>query len=256
LSEPEWAPGRRAHETHRPRLMPSSHTRIPVGLEQGSDGYFWAHPLGMMGCAAAGISAAAAVAAFEVELQDWLRFVASAGGTVPPAGAELELAVDEWIETDAVVGEGESTALFAAEVAALSDDDLARGMRLLGDLRGSLLSAIRALPRREADAALDATAEGGWSVRQVLEELARAQWWTLSRLGATPMAGAADATLARLDTAMALVVQHLAHLPQERRSLRLELDGEEWTPRKVLRRLLWLEWTLGRSAARALAAAT
>jgi hypothetical protein len=164
------------------------------------------------------------------------------------------LAVDEWIETDAKVGEGESLALFAADVAALRDEEIARGMRLLGDLRGALLATVRALPRREVEAALDAPADGGWTVRQVLEELARAQWWTLSRLGASPMAGAADATLARLDTAMALVVQHLGHLPPERRSLRLELDGEAWTPRKVLRRLLWLEWTLGRAALRALGA--
>jgi hypothetical protein len=174
---------------------------------------------------------------------------------VPPPGAELELAVDEWIETEAKVGEGESTALFAADVAALSDEEIARGMQLLGDLRGSLLAAVRAIPRRETEAALDMPAEGGWTVRQVLEELARAQWWTLSRLGASPMAETPDSTLGRLDTAMALVVQHLGHLEFDRRGTRLELDGEEWTPRKVLRRLLWLEWTLGRSAARALGAA-
>lgn len=232
--------------------MSSPETRISIGLEQGADGYLWAHPLGTAGCAAAGVTAEAAVGAFEDELVEWLRFVASAGGAVPPAEAELELAVDEWIETDAKVGEGETLALFAADVAALQDEEIARGMRLLGDLRGALLAAVRAIPRREMETALDARAEGGWTVRQVLEELARAQWWTLSRLGASPMAGAADATLARLDTAMALVVQHLGHLPAERRSLRLELDGEEWTPRKVLRRLLWLEWTLGRAALRAL----
>src|SRR5215213_7314735 len=153
--------------------MPSSDTRISIGIEQGADGFLWAHPLGMAGCAAAGITAEAAVAAFEDELLEWLRFVAATGAPVPPPGAELELAVDEWIETDAKVGEGESVALFAADVAALSDDEIARGMRLLGELRGSLLAAIRAIPRREVEAALDGPAEGGWAVRQVLEELAR-----------------------------------------------------------------------------------
>jgi len=129
-------------------------------------------------------------------------------------------------------------------------------VRLLGDLRGPLLSAIRAIPRREIEAALDAPAEGGWSVRRVLEELARAQWWTLTRLGATPLGEPPDATLARLDTAMALVVRELVELTPERRGVRLEMEGEEWTPRKVLRRLLWLEWTLGRAALRALGQAT
>jgi hypothetical protein len=227
-------------------------TRIAIGLEEGADGALWAHPLGLAGCAAAGATPRAAVAAFERELVEWLSFVRDGGGAVPPADAELEIAVDEWIETDANVGAGESTALFAADVAALSDDDVDRGVRLLGDLRGPLLAAIRAVPRRDVEAALDASAEGEWSARRVLEELARAQWWTLSRLGATPLGDAPDATLARLDTAMALVVRHLVELPPERRGLRLEMDGEEWTPRKVLRRLLWLEWTLGRAALRAL----
>ena len=231
-------------------------TRISLGLEQGVDGALWAHPLGLMGCAAAGPSPQAAVAAFERELVEWLRFVRDSGGAVPPADAELELAVDEWIETDANVGAGESVALFAADVAALSDDEIRGGLRLLGDLRGGLLAAVRAIPRREVEGALDTPAEGGWTVRRLLEELARAQWWTLSRLGATPLGEPPDATLARLDTAMALVVRELVELPPERRSARLEMDGEEWTPRKVLRRLLWLEWTLGRAALRALGPGT
>jgi predicted RNase H-like HicB family nuclease len=231
---------------------PDSPARISVGLEEGADGGVMAHALTLPGCAAAGPSPQAAVAAFERQLNAWLRFLASVGEPVPPPGAELEIAVDEWLRTDARVLEGETTACFADDVRALSSDEAQRGMRLLGDLRGRVLSRIRRIPRAEVEAALDRTTGGGWTVRRVLEELARAQWWTLSRLGATPMAGAPDATLARLDTALALVVQHLGHLPDEARGERIELEGEEWTPRKVLRRLLWLEWTLGAAAARAL----
>ena len=230
----------------------SSPPRIAIGLEQGADGHLWAHPLEPAGCAGAGPSPADAVAEFERDLVEWLRFLASAGELVPPREAEVEIAVDEWIETDARAGAGESAVLFAADLRPLTDDELRRGVRLLGDLRGTLLARIRAIPRREVEAALDAPAEGGWTVRQVLEELARAQWWTLSRLGASPMAETPDSTIGRLDTAMALVVQHLGHLDPDRRGTRIELDGEEWTPRKVLRRLLWLEWTLGRAAGAAL----
>jgi hypothetical protein len=57
--------------------------------------------------------------------------------------------------------------------------------------------------------------------------------------------------LARLDTAMALVVQQLTGLADESRGQLLELNGESWTPRKVVRRLLWLEWALGGTALRA-----
>ena len=209
--------------------------RVSVGLEEGADGELVAHPLALAGCAASGASPRAAVGAFEREWMEWLRFLASAGEPVPPPGAELEIAVDEWVRTDARTGVGESAALFAADLRPLSDDEIRRSLRLLGDLRGRLLARVRRLRPAELE-----------------EELARAQWWTLSRLGATPLAGAPDRTVARLDTALALVVQHLGHLEPDRRGLRLELDGEEWTPRKVLRRLLWLEWTLGRAAIRAL----
>ncbi|HEX2203537.1 MAG TPA: type II toxin-antitoxin system HicB family antitoxin [Longimicrobium sp.] len=232
--------------------MTDPSTRFSVGLEQGADGSLFAHALTLPGCAASGPTPEAAMAAFERELHGWLFFLSTAGERVPPPDAELEVAVDEWVESDARVAEGESTACFAADLRPLDQPEIERALRLLGDLRGRVLARVRRLPRAVVDRALDRPTEGGWTVRRVLEELARAQWWTLSRLGSTPMAGAADATLARLDTAMALVVQHLGGLPEAERGRRLELDGEEWTPRKVLRRLLWLEWTLGRAAVRGL----
>jgi predicted RNase H-like HicB family nuclease len=229
--------------------MTGAATRFPVGLEEGADGAVLAHALTLPGCAAAGRTPEEAVAAFGRALHGWLRFLAFIREPVPPEGAELEIAVDEWLRTDARVGAGETTALFAAELAPVDEAEVDRALRRLGELRGLLLARVRRLPDAELDRA---ATPAGWTVRQVLEELARAEWWTLSRLGATPMAGAPDRTLGRLDTALALAVQHLAHLPPERRGARLELDGEEWTPRKVLRRLLWLEWTLGRAAVAAL----
>jgi predicted RNase H-like HicB family nuclease len=224
--------------------------RIRVGLEEGADGAVMAHALNLPGCAAVGASPEAAVAAFERTLADWFRFLSAIHEPVPPRDVEIEVAVDEWLATGARVAAGETTALFAEDLRALSRDDAERGVRRLGDLRGRLLARIR----RRPEALLDAETSGGMTARQVLEELARAQWWTLSRLGATPMAEVPENTLARLDTAMALVVDRLTTLPDESRGQRLELDGEDWTPRKVLRRLLWLEWTLGAAALSAITA--
>ena len=223
-------------------------TDIRVGLEQGADGAVMAYALTLPGCAAAGDSAEAAMAAFERVLGAWLRFLADAGERVPPADAEIAVSVDEWIETDAAVRAGETQVLFADEVRAVTQEELETAVRRIGDLRGRLLARVR----RRRDVNLDVPAPGGGTVRRVLEELARAEWWTLSRLGASSMAGAPDHTLARLDTAMALIVDRLTTLPADLRGARLELDGEEWTPRKVLRRLLWLEWTLGAVALRGL----
>ena len=222
--------------------------RIAVGLEEGADGAVLAHALALPGCAAPGASPEAAVEALQPVLFAWLRLLASRGEGVPPVGAELELAVDEWIRTGARVRAGETAVTFAADLVPLDAEDAERGLRLLGDLRGRLLERLR----RRPEAILDAETAGGMTARRVLEELSRAQWWTLSRLGATPMAEVPERTLARLDTAMALVVDRLTALPEEARGRLLEIDGEEWTPRKVLRRLLLLEWTLGGAALDAL----
>jgi predicted RNase H-like HicB family nuclease len=223
--------------------------RISLGLEEGADGGMMAHALDLPGCAAFGGSADEAIAAFQHALSGWLRFLASTGEPVPAADAEIELSVDEWLLTEARVLEGETTALFAAETAPLAREDAERGVQRLGALRGRLLSRVR----RRPEALLDAETPGGMTARRVMEELARAHWWTLTRLGATPMAEVPETTLGRMDTAMALVVDRLTSLPDDARALRVELDGEEWTPRKVLRRLLWLEWTLGGAALAALA---
>lgn len=229
--------------------MTHAPTRIAVGLESGADGRVMAHGLNLPGCTAVAASPESAVAAFEQTLMEWLRFLAAAGEPVPPPDAELELAVDEWIETDARVAAGETAVLFDDDLRPLGQDEAEAGVRLLGALRGRMLARVR----RRPDALLDAETPGGMTARRVMEELARAQWWTLSRLGATPMAEVPEKTLARLDTAMALVVDRLTTLPDDARDRLLELDGEEWTPRKVLRRLLWLEWSLGGAALAALA---
>src|ERR1700756_5675925 len=93
--------GRRGNtnQTKHLRRMTATETRIPVGLEQGADGYFWAHPLGMAACAGGGASAEDAGRTLEAELGEWLSFLAPAGEPVPPRDAEVEIAVDEWIET-------------------------------------------------------------------------------------------------------------------------------------------------------------
>ncbi|MDQ3555863.1 MAG: hypothetical protein M3409_03675, partial [Gemmatimonadota bacterium] len=203
---------------------------------------------GLPGCTASGTSPEDALAALPGEIAAWLGLLRRVGERVPPEDTELEVAVDEWIATDADVAAGASDVCFAWDRAPLSDAEIDVGVRRLGDVRGMLLARIRAL----GDGALDRAWVGEWSVRRVLEELARAQWWTLSRLGASPLADAGGSTVRRLDTALALAVQQLTHLPVEARDRTLWLDDEEWTPRKVLRRLLWLEWSLARPAAQAL----
>ena len=226
--------------------MSAIHT-FAVGLEEAPGGATLAHALTLPGCVSAGATRDQALGAFPEALSEWLRFLAGRGEPVPPDALELEVAVDEWVVGDEGVAAGESTACFQADRLPLSDAEIATGLARIGEMRGDLLRALRGIPDGELD-----RGTGDWSVRRVLDELARAQWWTLTRLGASPLAEVPTRTVARLDTAMALVIQRFTELSPAARALELELDGEVWTPRKVMRRLLWLEWTLGRSARRLL----
>ncbi len=222
--------------------------RVSVGLEEGAGGAFLVHSLRPPGCVAGGASREEALAAFQAELGPWLDDLAALGEPLPSGEAELEIAVDEWVRTGADVAVGESAACFEADLVPLDAAEVHAGLQRLGDLRGLLLAKVRRL----ADAELDLACGGGWTVRRALDELARAQWWTLSRLGASPLAEVPNRTLARLDTAMALVVRQFTTVVPDAPGTAVDIEGEAWTPRKVLRRLLWLEWTLGRVARAAL----
>jgi predicted RNase H-like HicB family nuclease len=230
------------------RRPSESGTSFAVGLEEGAAGATLVHALDLPGCVAGGESQQDALTAFQSVLSQWLVTLGTLGHALPPADAELEIRVDEWHVSDAAVAEGQSSVLFDADRAELDEDGIARQLQRLGDLRGYLLARLRPLP----DGVLDGIWRGEWTARVALEELARSHWWTLSRLGSSSMAQVPDRTLARLDTAMALVVQRFTELEPDARSRVVEIEGELWTPRKVLRRLLWLEWTFGRLALAAL----
>lgn len=220
--------------------MTDRHT-FPVGLEEGADGATRIHSFSLPGCTAEGATRDEALAAFPRALAGWLHALAAAGEPLPPAGAELEVHVEEWVRTQANVAAGESDVTFEDDLRPLSAEEATALLHRLGDLRRRLLERVRGLRPQE----LDAERPGGWTVRGALDELARAQWWLLTRLGASPLAEVPERTLGRLDTAMALVVQQFTTLGEEQRAAVLELDGEVWTARKVLRRLLAQEWALG-----------
>lgn len=239
------------------RMADPATTLLSVGIEEGTDGAALVHSLGFPGCVAFGATPQEALDAYAEELTEWLAFRESVALPVPPREAELEIAVDEWVASAAAVDQGESEVCFEADLAPLTDAEISEGLHLLGDLRGRLLRALRTLPR----GALEEMSGEGMTLRRIVDELARAQWWTLTRLGASPLAEIPESALGRLDTAMALVVQQLTGFARAERGAddgdgdgdaALEIEGEFWTPRKVLRRLLWLEWWLGKAALAAL----
>ncbi|MDR0786762.1 MAG: type II toxin-antitoxin system HicB family antitoxin [Gemmatimonadota bacterium] len=222
--------------------------RVPVGLEESEGGYVHAHALTIPGLMTTGSGAEDALGAFQRMLPRWLGLLADIGEPLPSPDQEIDIVVDEWVTTDGAVAAGETDAFFRADEVPLTDAEIRRGLALIGEMRAPLLPRIR----RAKDEELEGIPAGDTHVRLVLDELARAQWWLLTRLGASPLGLVPDTAVGRLDTAMALAIDRLAHLPMDARGQVVELDGERWSPRKVLRRMVGVEATLGDLALRAL----
>jgi hypothetical protein len=133
------------------------------------------------------------------------------GEPVPPPDAELEIAVDEWVRTGRRHGRRRERRLLRGRPETpLGPRGRRRGCGGSATC-GALLRAARRAPTRSWT-----RTAGEWTTRRMLEELARAQWWTLSRLGASPLAEVPPRTLGRLDTAMALVVDRFTTLDARR----------------------------------------
>ncbi|MGA2111018.1 MAG: hypothetical protein ABSG98_02565 [Anaerolineales bacterium] len=81
---------------------------------------------------------------------------------------------------------------------------------------------------------------GGWKAAQIIEHVAIAECWYLDRLIPLPEDAAGAAWGAR-----SLLIGRLHSLTEEELSVTTCFLGEEWTPRKVLRRALELETAWG-----------
>jgi uncharacterized damage-inducible protein DinB len=119
----------------------------------------------------------------------------------------------------------------------LTGDDVQRGLTLLSWSRADLLAAVDGL----SDADLDAHQPGQrWSTRGVLGHVGGADWWYLDRLGlAFPRALVPQDPFERLRVVRAHLRDVLPELIASRQVV--GVDGEFWSPRKLLRRAAWHE---------------
>jgi hypothetical protein len=119
----------------------------------------------------------------------------------------------------------------------LTTIEIRRGLSLLTWSRDDLLKSVNGLSPEK----LDATYSGElWSIRGILDHVSRAEWWCLDRLGlAFPRSQMPEDPLARLE----MVRKHLASALFKLDGVKqiVGIDGEFWSPRKLLRRVLWHE---------------
>jgi hypothetical protein len=103
--------------------------------------------------------------------------------------------------------------------------------------RADLLKTVKGLSSGKLDQTYP---NERWSINDILGHVGGAEWWYLDRLGrAFPRAEVPEAPQERLEKVRAFFVETLPKLEGVKQAV--GVDGEFWSPRKVLRRALWHE---------------
>ncbi len=217
---------------------------IRIGMENGYQGRSLAWALDFPGAFAYGQDAAEALLSLPrglVQYQEWANH--HAGETWVDLGDfDLRL-VETWevyrVNRDMEESEEgyEVNAWFRDDWRPLSEGDVARGLRLLEWSRADLLAITAGLPA----AKLDETLPGQrWSIRGILGHVGGAEWWYLDRLGlAQPRQELPEDVFERLAAARGRLAAALPGLAGSKQVV--GVNGEFWSPRKLLRRALWHE---------------
>jgi hypothetical protein len=219
--------------------------RISVGLELNMEGRALAWALDFPGCFAYGKEGPEAVIALAKSLVAYEDWVTRRGGHnwVDLGDFDIRL-VETWtvysINQQYELDEEGYTvnSWFRHDWKPLSPVEVERGLSLLDWTRQDLLRASEGLSAEHLDRE---RAGERWNIRGVLKHVANAEWWYLDRLG---LANGPHESLPVGETErLRFVRQRLKEVLPDLvgKEQVLGKDGEFWSPRKLLRRVLWHE---------------
>ena len=220
--------------------------RIKIGMENNFEGRSLAWVLDYPGCFAYGAEDSEAIIRVPQALLRYKEWVDShlPNSWMKDLG-DFDIHLEESFEVftinadfDLAQDGYEVNAWFRHDWKPLTRDDIHRGTQVLTWSREDLLELVSGLN----PAQLDCRFEGErWSIAGVLEHIANAEHWYLDRvrLAGSSQQGLPTDVFERLN----LVRQRLvAVLPElEGNATVVGVDGEFWSPRKVLRRAAWHE---------------
>lgn len=217
---------------------------IKVGIENGIEGRAMAWVLDYPGCFAYGVYPPEALQNLPASMQaynEWLRDhdLESLG---IPTGEEVQVA-ETWevyqIDDDFELTEDgyEVNAWFQHDWKQLSEADIDRSRQLLAATREDLLATVQGL---DPELMEHKRPEERWSISGILNHVGAAEWWYLDCIGlAMPRDEMPKEPFERLEVMRTQLSQAIAQFPGS--SQVVGIDGEFWSPRKVLRRAMWHE---------------
>ena len=215
---------------------------LRIGLENGVEGRSLAWGLEHLGLFAYGQTGADAQENLPAALQEYCTWIARHSSHPWHGIADVEF---ESVETYQVyiideqfnlAQEGyEVNAWFLHDWKPLLPEEIERGLTLLAWSRQDLLAMVQGLDERAMD-----TKQPGerWSIRGILRHVGGAEWWYLDRLRmAPPREEVPEEPFERLEKIRAQLIRVLPGMAGSNQVI--GVDGEIWSPRKLLRRAVW-----------------
>jgi DinB superfamily len=219
-----------------------------VGLENNSEGRSQAWVLGHPGCFTYGADGSHALLAVPKAIQDyrhWINQHTSESWLTGGDAERSEYRLEETWECYSInsnyelVQDGyEVNAWFRHDWIPLSAEDIRHGLLLLSWGRAELLEVVSDL---SAEILERTYPKERWSISGILKHIGGAEWWYLERLGlAFPRADVPEDPFRRLEKVRSSLVEILPGLVGS--TMVVGIDGEFWSPRKLLRRAVWHEY--------------
>ncbi len=178
-----------------------------------------AHVPSLPGATARGKTIAEAKANIRQAVSDYLRLLRDVGEPVARVSEGVSF---EFEEVDG--------STFPTDFDPLHPNELEALLRWMAISRQELVDLVRDLPE---DALMWKTADDDRTIRDILYHLAEADVWYTDRLKQWP-----EAPMFRLAAARSVALERLRGAIESEQVGVTVHDGEEWTPRKIVRRML------------------
>ncbi|WKZ37883.1 MAG: DinB family protein [Anaerolineales bacterium] len=220
--------------------------KFRIGIENNNEGvrsiaWVLEHP----GCYAYGKNEQEALANAVNAIAEYATWIGRHGVSWLPGNLKIELQAGQaWTdyqinEDFERVDEGgyDVDPFFEHDWKPLTAVDIERGRKLLSWSRADLMNVIESLTPEQWEIKREGER---WDVAGIVNHIGGAEWWYLDRLGlAFPKAEVPKEPLARLEKVRTLMIERLPAFRDSKQVV--GVDGEFWSPRKVLRRALWHE---------------
>jgi len=216
-----------------------------IGIENNNDGIrtiAWAleHP----GCFAYGNNAEQAISNLPDAIFSYATWAQTRSADWLDA-SQIELAIDETFECYRIdektferVEKGSMVeSFFLHDWKPLTHLEIEHALKILSWTRDDLLDTIGSLDPEKMAAKYPGER---WSIDGILRHVGGAEWWYMERLGLIfPENELPKASRERLEKVRVVLVELLPQLEDVNQVV--GLDGEFWSPRKMLRRAVWHE---------------